>query len=567
MAALLLVEVMWVRGFEWGFPSIIALLLNVLVGYYLLVPQEKQKAHKIAKDKLVYMVVLVGVGILFHFHGITTIPQDMYGFDVARDTQQVQQVVDTKKAYILYQNFSKEPLYYHLAALVDSVIHDEFMAMKIVGAVAGVIAAAVLFIVLIRFHVNSFIAFFTSILFTFSSWQILMERLAYRAALVPLFVILVYYAAIQFQKHLSNRYAYILGLALAAGFYVYTTYWVVPISVGIFLTLSLLTKHGKKRVTLLRGMIVICTAFLIVLAPLLSFVYQHPDVYFQRMRMRGEEVASRNFTLEQRVASFSRNYINSVNGVIKQGTSFPPYENTSPFQKGLDDVTMWLFLITIILSIVKCKEPGSQLSILLILIAFVPTSLMSIGYETETPNFSRMIVALPVIYVLIAQQLHAVTVLVSSNLKETRWLRYGGYVIALLAMVFVGNQNAQRIFVDFPKTYPFGNQPIYSMVSEERVQNPDRNIYLFFYADPEVMERYIPGYKDRVFFGESIGVADYGRLFMPPVPVDTTYESSFIVVYPTVLAQQIDVSRYSCEPRTKGEFTFATCSFLPQYTN
>ncbi len=561
MSVLLLAEVVWIRGFEWGFPSILALFLNVLVGYYLLVPKEKHSPRSISNSKLTYVIILLVVGVLFHFYAIDSIPQDMYGFDVARDTQQVQQVVDTKKAYILYENFSKEPLYYHLAALVDSVIHDEFMAMKIVGAAAGVMTALVLFIMLTRLNIHPFVAFFTSILFTFSSWQMLMERLAYRASLVPLFVVLVFYAAIQFHTYRKARYAYFLGLGLAAGFYIYTTYWVVPLAVGIFLVLSLLVHHGKKRAALLRGMLIALVAFIIALAPLLSFIYQHPEVYFQRMRMRGQEVANRNFTLEQRAASFYRNYTNTVNGVIKQGTSFPPYENTSPYQKGLDDITMWLFLAGLGYALISFKKNNAQLSILLLFIAFIPTSLMSIGYETETPNFSRMIVALPMVYITIAYMLHAIASRFITDDKNVRWMKYGGVVIAIIVMAFVAHNNASRIFVDFPKTYPFGNQPIYSMISEERMQHPEKNIYMYFYADPEVMERYVPGYKDNVFFGESIGVADYGRLYFPPMPADTTFNETFIIIYPTSLTQEVDISRYVCTSRQQGDFTFATCSF------
>ncbi len=526
-----ILEVIYVRGTTWGVLSLLALLANVTlfsVVFRTFSPHEKKVKRKTNGSLILLFLAAVFIAGFFHFHKITTVPSDIYGFDVARDVEQVRQIVSSKTVYILFHNFSKEPLYYHLTALTTFFTKDIFLAFKVTAGMIGVLTTAILFLILYDFFKNSFVAFSTSLLFSFSSWQLVLERTAYRANLVPLIILCLIYALYRGIERKSYSMVFWGGILSGLGFYAYTTYWIVPIVVGFFLIGQLIRAGTSQKQTLFRLTMTAFFGFIIVMLPLFSYIRQEPHIYFQRMVERGKERS--HLSSSEKIVSFSTNYIHSMEGVFTRGEEFPRYETTSPHRPGIEWPIIFFLLVGLSASLTsftrglyyivsrrpsKFEEDPSEsfilnsLAILLFIFAFIPTSLFSMGFTLETPNFSRMIVALPVLFLFIAVGIYKCYKVFLKRGKEM-----GTIIIVwavFLIIVLYGSYSYRQFFTSFPQYYPFANFPIYKSIEHEYKKNISHHYFILFNIDPEALAVFIPDYGSTITLMESFSSADYGK--------------------------------------------------------
>lgn len=492
---LLSIQIIFVRGFVWHTASILATGANLFFVYRLLKNETKPRGEKISKHVIFLgLCILLSVALAFHFFQIKTMPHDLYGFDAARDVNQVKQVAENRTVYILFQNFSKEPLYYHLAALIYPLTHDAFLALKIVGALAGVAGSILMFYWALKEFQHVFVALVTGLLFAMSSWQLLMERYVVRPSLIPLVVIPLGYFLLKAIRYKREKDFFWVGIFTAAGFYIYTTYSIVPVIVGIFLAAYALRYKSRH------ALITFAVTF-IFLAPMLSFIAQKPDVYFQRMLQRREEVQAARLTFTDQLSSFGKNYQHSVQGLFVKGATFPTMENTSPGQKAFDTITMLLILAGMFTGLWGISKLRNALSFLFIAMALIPTSSMSIGFDIETPNFQRMIIAFPFLMLFAG---NAISVIYNGVKPK--------FIIAALLMVALtlsAQANFKRMFVDYPNNYPFDNLPVFTAMQFEHNKDIESAVLVLFYIDPEVVNIYMSDSR-RVWYAPSSGVALYG---------------------------------------------------------
>ena len=162
--------------------------------------------------------------------------------------------------------------------LLDASIHTLRLSMALIG-IATVPAAYLLF----RFGFGRWVALFATSGLMWSYWHVHLSRTAYQMVSLS-FAISLAATALLWAMRSGSRWSWLVAGALLGVIpYTYLSYHVFLISVaGILVTYVFLQRDRLRHALVSVGILAI--GMLLVAAPMILFILDSPDVYFNRMR-------------------------------------------------------------------------------------------------------------------------------------------------------------------------------------------------------------------------------------------------------------------------------------------
>lgn len=251
-----------------------------------------QTLSAIAHQSRWVLLALLGIillGAFFYFFRLDAIPAEMTS-DHAEKILDTYDILHGKYSIFFERNTGREPLQFYLNALVIalSIAPLDMIALKIVGACAGVLTIPAVFL-LARELFDDNVGLVAAFFFAVSIFPLALARIGLRYPLSPLFVAWTCYFLVRALRRQSRNDFLLAGLMLGIGLNGYSPFRVVILLVVVWLALWLLLNLNVDSARLPEFVInsaLLFGAALLVFVPLLGYISAHPQMFAYRMATR-----------------------------------------------------------------------------------------------------------------------------------------------------------------------------------------------------------------------------------------------------------------------------------------
>jgi len=396
-------------------------------------------------------MVLTGIMLLAAFFRLYRLPVSPRGLsqDEVVNADISLGLLEDGGAPFLAGGYGHEPLFHYLQAGTLILFGDNVMGIRVPAVVAGTLLVAASYALMRRLftHITAVV---TAAGLAFSWWPVVFSRIGIRAITFPLLLVLAirfFWQGVKLKSGVGarSRVAYsrfvLAGALLGLAFYTYTAaLFVIPLVViwlgyGLLLQRDSLQQHW-------RGLATVLSIAVVLAAPLLLYLYAHPELT-ERLEQLNEPLRElRNRNLEPLWQSVGATLgMFSLNGEGRWTYGIPG----RPLFDIFSSVLLYLGLVRCAIFITR---PQYGLVLIWLLVMLVPSML-----TPDAPSTIRAIGALPAVYGMIGI---AVDWLWGRVCKLDRAARIG-FALAL-ALLFVGNiawtvRDGFYVWAVHPKVY------------------------------------------------------------------------------------------------------------------
>ncbi len=340
------------------------------------------------------LAVIVAVALALRLIGFGQIPAGMY-HDEAYNGLDALQVLQGAHPIWFPANNGREPLFIYLVALSVAALGRTVVAVRAPALLLGLLtvpATAFLGTSLFDRRVGLLSAAVTAAAF----WPVHLSRVGFRAVALPLFVAL----ALGFLWRGLKRGRWIdyvaAGLCYGASFYTYLAARFTPLALVALIALALWRRARVPRPKA-RHLLMFLAAALLVVAPLLGYAVQHPEVLGER----AGQVSILNPAISHGDpwGTLARQSLLALEAFFIRGDRIP--RHNLPWRPIFDPALGLAFVAGIV---VACRRRGAAWFVLLwVAVMLVPTVIAE-----DTPHFLRAVGVQPLLFVLPALGLEAV---------------------------------------------------------------------------------------------------------------------------------------------------------------
>ncbi|MBM4432143.1 MAG: hypothetical protein FJ026_17610, partial [Chloroflexi bacterium] len=312
-------------------------------------------------------------------------------------------------------NQGREPLFIYLVALSVSWLGRSPLAIRLVAALLGILTIPATY-GMVREWLGQREAQLAAVSTAITFWHLNLSRVGFRAVCLPLFTALCLWCFLHGQRQKQGLVSALGGLLLGLAFYTYLAARFLPIVFFVWVAYWL----GRRQPVYWRGLLLFCATALLVAAPFLLYIQQHPDVLFGR----SAQVSIFSATVNQGdlIGTFARQIVRTL-AMFNWRGDFIPRHNL-PYRPVFDPAIGLLFLAGVVISV---RRAGRQQEYGLLLL-YVPIMLIPTILAEGAPHFLRAVGVLPVLFAFPAVALVALW----EELGRRRSSR-----VAALAMVLV----------------------------------------------------------------------------------------------------------------------------------
>lgn len=431
--------------------------------------------------QLLALAVILLVAIVFRLWRFTELPFGTW-YDEAENALQALRILETPGYYPIFVNSIHAPAHYlYLIATAFHYADVSTESVRLVSVVMGIGTVAAGYLVgreLFGRAAGLILAFLLAV----SRWQVNFSRIGMYNASTPLFALLT--VGFLLRAFRSGRYRdYMLaGAALGLGLCFYAAFQLFVAAVGLFVLLLLLCVRGFWR-RHWSGLAIFAGMVLLIIAPVLKFAYEKPEMYFERTR---DTSIFANKQPEERIPALLENTRKHL--LMFNYWGDPNGRHNLPARPMLDPYSAALFVLGVGITIWRLFRPPGRLHALFLLLWLGITLLGGIlSLDFEAPQSLRAIGSQPVAYLLASLPLVA--------LWQT-WRQQGGryfpnaVAVPLCALLLVtGYSNFHTYF--FEQANDFASWNAFSTpetIAAERLKtlSPDTDAYVisFFHGHP-----------------------------------------------------------------------------------
>lgn len=231
---------------------------------------------------------IVLIGAFFYFYRLDAIPAEMTS-DHAEKILDTYDILHGTYSIFFERNTGREPLQFYMNALVVAlgIAPLDMIALKIVGAFAGVLAIPGVFL-LGRELFDDDIGLVAAFFFAVSIFPLAIARVGLRYPLSPLFVAWTCFFLVRAVRRRSRNDFLLAGLMMGLGLNGYSPFRVVVLLAFVWIALWLLWNFVPTRDLwrFLKDTALMFGAALLVFVPLLRYISEHPGNFAYRMATR-----------------------------------------------------------------------------------------------------------------------------------------------------------------------------------------------------------------------------------------------------------------------------------------
>ncbi|MDH4208774.1 MAG: glycosyltransferase family 39 protein, partial [Anaerolineae bacterium] len=234
------------------------------------------------------LVIILLVATFFRAHLFDAAPpglqhDEIFGANFA------QEVLDGRWPVFFDPNGGEEALFPYLAALSILLLGHNFAALRMVSFVCGILSLALGY-TLTRFLWGRRVALLTTALLAVSFWHIFDSRVALRPITLLMMALAAFYFFWLGLRRGGIAPFALAGVFLGGSFYTYTSGFLVPVTVVLFVVLYLLPFHRQLLVERWRGVVLALAVALLIFVPMAYHVYTHPLASTARARDLGDHL-------------------------------------------------------------------------------------------------------------------------------------------------------------------------------------------------------------------------------------------------------------------------------------
>ncbi len=349
------------------------------------------------------LVGITALGVFFYMYRLDAVPAEMTS-DHAEKILDTYDILHGKFSIFFERNTGREPLQFYLNALVVALglAPLDMLALKIVGATAGVLTIPAVFL-LAREWFDDEVGLYAAFLFAVSIFPVAIARIGLRYPLSPLFVAWTCFFLVRALRTRSRNAFLLAGLMLGLGLNGYSPFRVVVLLVLVWLGLWLILDQDGDCAQLPRLAVnvgLLFAAAFLVFVPLFRYLAEHPERFAYRM-------ATRLTSLEEPVPGdpltiFLDNNVRAAGMFNVRGDVV--WVNAIPNVPVVDWILGALFLLGVaygVYRLVRFRESPFFLLLTALLILLLPSTL-SLAFPEENPSVVRAGGVAPMIMILAA---------------------------------------------------------------------------------------------------------------------------------------------------------------------
>jgi len=315
-------------------------------------------------------------------------------YDELQNARLSARVLEGQWAIYYAENFGQESLYPSLAALAVRLFGWDLIALRLPGALAGLLSVIVVYLVGRRLHVERaglLAAAFQAVSF----WSLLETRVALEIALLPaLSAMAMLFLARALDEEEDKGWRTMLdfglaGLLLGGHVYAYTAGRVMPfLPLALLVCLALAAPHQLRRRG--RGLLLLCLVTALVVAPLAVFLHTHPEA-----EQRLEQLAG---PLESLRRGDPRPVLEIAAGTLGMFTfrGDPQWLYNIAERPVFDPITSLVFYIGLIWCLARMRDWRYSLVLLWLLVGLSPGMV-----SPPAGSFTHTLAAQPAVYLIL----------------------------------------------------------------------------------------------------------------------------------------------------------------------
>jgi hypothetical protein len=434
---------------------------------------------------LAVLALVVGLAAFFYFHRLAETPGEPTS-DHAETLLDLTDLLHGERPIFFIRNTGREPWkFYWLFALVKVFgLRPDFFTTK-VGTVTTALFAIPAMFLLGRELGGDRLGLFAAALLAWSKWPLAMARLGIRVSYAVLPTAMVLWALLRYLRRGDRGSALWAGLWIGIGLYGYIPFRIVPLLVPLVAALALVDPRwkGRRRRLLLDGSLIGATAALVFL-PLLHYMLEYPQYFWERMAERGSLEHAFGAEAFRTLAGNVHNMALAFH--VRGDGGWVNFVTRDPF---LDVVTGALFLAGIALALSRTFRGSIRWAVPVagVFILTLP-SVLILSFAHENPSVNRSVAAIPAVFLLAAAPLD----------RLVAWLdplrlraRIAGF--AAIAVLLAGSmrESYRTYFGDYHRQYASLVEHTVEMAREVRSAEargiPPSNVYVVnrsYWIDP-----------------------------------------------------------------------------------
>lgn len=338
------------------------------------------------------LISLIIIAIFYRFYQLSHLPPGLYQGEATSGLAAFK-ILHQHDFSVFYNiNGPKEALFFYLQAVTVGLLGNTILALRVIPAIIGVLTMIVSFYWAKEWF-GKRIAFIAAFFIAVSPWAITFSRNGYRANLVPLMIVLTLWLyTIAIRKRQLIWYI-LTGICLGIGFYTHPMFRFFPAAL-ILTFLLLLIANRQLLKAHLRPISIVIIATAITLTPMVIYGFKHPaDIspnitnssFLDKNLNDGRPTQTLLSTIGKTALMFNfrgdENYRHNLGG-----------------QPMLNFFVGVMFVLGLLLVFVKIKTPKYLFLLILFFIMLLPEILSA----SAIPNASKIMGALPIIFVLAA---------------------------------------------------------------------------------------------------------------------------------------------------------------------
>jgi streptogramin lyase/4-amino-4-deoxy-L-arabinose transferase-like glycosyltransferase len=345
----------------------------------------------------IVLLTLLGVAALLRLVRFADLPFGVW-YDEAENGLQALRLIENPSYRPIFVGSIHAPSHYlYLIVAAFEFFGVSIQSIRLVSVLMGLLTVLAAYLVGREFFGRSG-GLLLATLLAFSRWNINFSRIGMYNASTPLFELLVVGFLLRgLRRGRFAEYA-LAGLMLGLGLCFYAAFQLFVAVICLFLLGMVVLERGF----LLRtwpGLVLMFAVALLVIAPVLLFAYEKPDVYFSRTQ---DTSIFAKKSAEERWPALLENIRKHVLMFNYQGD--PNGRHNLPGKPMLDPFAGALLVLGLALTLVRLHRPWA-----LLLLFWLGITLLGgiLSLDFEAPQSLRAIGAMPAVYLLAVLPLHA----------------------------------------------------------------------------------------------------------------------------------------------------------------
>ncbi len=343
------------------------------------------------------LLILIIAGF-FRFYQLDILPPGLHP-DEAANGLDIIRMMDNNDFRVFYNtNGPREALFFYLQGIFVLLMGFTQLALRLAPAIIGVVTVWGLYL-LTKEWFDKNTALLASFFLAVSSWHIQFSRNGFRAIMVPLILIFLFYfltKAIRSSQNFSVGrvwYFILTGIFFALGFYTYLAYLMI-LPIIFFFIIYLLIFHRGKFTDFIqqnwKNIIIGLVSAIIIYLPMGIYFFNNPDDFFARSA--GTSILNPEFgsPLQLLIENFQKAIL-MFN--FKGDENYRHNYNSWPM---LDPIIGIFFILGSILTLFRLKQPEYFFIFLWLGFMLSPTILSA----ESIPHSLRAVGTIPVVYIL-----------------------------------------------------------------------------------------------------------------------------------------------------------------------